>query len=180
MKRANVLRLAAILAVVVLASMTTGCLKASVSLEVLLDPTEYTVGENLKGTMTVIATGVGKAGIYTDLTVEFLDGDGAAMAGATLNVTNLQIPITPWSNESQTFELIEYEGLVIPVEAVDAAKAKFILTGGGFAVTPIFDEVDITVTARISRRKFGFCSGVPGSLHYSGPYLISPRMCRYV
>ena len=33
MKRSNVLRLAAILAVVVLASMTTGCLKASVSLK---------------------------------------------------------------------------------------------------------------------------------------------------
>lgn len=145
MKRANVLRLAAILAVVVLASMTTGCLKASVSLEVVLDPAEYTVGDSLAGTMTVIATGVGKAGVYTDLTVEFLDGDGATMDGATLEVANLQIAIVPWSNESQSFELIDYEELVVPGEAVGAATAKFTLTGGGFSVTPIFDVVDITV-----------------------------------
>ena len=94
--------------------------------------------------MTVIATGVGKAGVYTDLTVEFLDGDGATMDGATLR-WRTQIAIVPWSNESQSFELIDYEELVVPGEAVGAATAKFTLTGGGFSVTPIFDVVDITV-----------------------------------
>jgi len=139
----------AILAVVVLASMTTGCLKATISLDVVLNPTEYTVGDCLEGTMTVIATGIGKAGVYTTLTVEFLDDLGEAQEGATLTVKDLQIWVTPVGNEQQPFELVGYE-LAVPAEALGAAKVRFTLTGGGLAVIPIFDTVDITVASPVS------------------------------
>lgn len=144
MKRANVLRLIAVVAVVVLASMTTGCLKASMSLEVTPDPMVYSAGDQMTGKMTVIATGLLKAGVYDTLTVEFLDDASPANVKATLKVQDLKIAITPWNNASQEFDLSKYEALVVPAGAVDAAHARFILSDGGL-ITPISDTVAVTV-----------------------------------
>lgn len=148
MKRANVLRLVAILAVVVLASMTTGCLKASISLEVE-PPTGAgrvlgEVGKGMDGKMTVIATGVGKAGMYSKLTVEFFDGATPATSLGTATV-DVQVFITPWDNQPQAFSLADYTDLVVPVGADAAVEAKFTLEGGGLALTPIFDTVDVEI-----------------------------------
>ena len=145
MKRANVLRLAAVLAVVVLASMTAGCLKASISLEVELNPEVYLVGDDLAGTMTVVATGVAKGGVYHTLTVDFLDTGNPVNTKATLQVTGLEIIITPWENKSEPFDLADFE-LAVPEDAVNAANARFTLSGDGFGITPISATVVISVS----------------------------------
>lgn len=144
MKRANILRLIAVVAVVVLASMTTGCLKASMSLKVTPDTMVYSARDQMTGKMTVIATGLLKAGVYNTLTVEFLDDASPANVKATLKVQDLKIAITPWNNASREFDLSEYKALVVPAGAVNAARARFTLSDGGL-ITPISCTVAVTV-----------------------------------
>jgi len=136
MKRANVLRLVAILAVVVLASMTAGCLKASISLEVVLDPEEYTVGENLKGEATVVATGLAKGGVYHTLTVDFLDTGSPVNVLDTVKKEDLNVVIKPWDNNPISITLDDLE-LTVPEDAGGAADARFTLTGDGLGLVPI-------------------------------------------
>ena len=140
MKRANVLRLVAILAVVVLASMTTGCQKASVSLDVVLDEQNYVEGDDLTGTATVVATGLAKAGTYDTLTVEFLDTGSPPNVKGTVKATGVGVIIMPWDNEPKDI-ILGNLGLTVPENTAGAANARFTLTGDGLGLTPISDTV---------------------------------------
>lgn len=73
MKRANILRAIAVVAVLTFAMLTTGCLKAEVT--VTFSEDELTVSENtpIRGTFRFVLTGYLAVGMYSELKVEWLD-----------------------------------------------------------------------------------------------------------
>ncbi|HON41774.1 MAG TPA: hypothetical protein PLM74_01420 [Bacillota bacterium] len=148
MKRANILRLVAILAVVVLASMTTGCLKATITGKIQPDPLELTSEAAIQGTLTLTMTGWLAGGMYEKLDVEFFK-DGTDDPIAELTNLPINLLITPL-NKVASVKLQDIEGLAAPVDlwesdVLEATDAVFtVKPGAGYGLSPIVIEVEVT------------------------------------
>ncbi len=151
MKKANVLRLVAVLAVVVLASMTTGCLKATITGKIEPDPLELTSEAAIQGTLTLTMTGWLAGGAYEKLDVKFLK-DGTADPIAELANLPINLLITPF-NKVVSVKLQNVEGLAAPAElwvsdVFEATDAVFtVKPGAGYGLTPIVIEVEVVEPA---------------------------------
>lgn len=106
MKRANILRAIAVVAVLALAMLTTGCLKAGVT--VTFSEDELTVSKNtpITGTFRFVLTGYLGLGMYNELKIEWLDenGDVIPMGEGEQD----QFEIAAWLapiGDTRTFEL---------------------------------------------------------------------------
>jgi len=148
MKRANILRLIAVVAVVVLASMTTGCLKAAITgkiepAKLALAPEDVT----FDGTLTLTMTGLLGAANYDALDVEFFQGD-AAVEGLDIKNVKINLKVSPLG-KVDSVKLKDIEGLAVPealwVDGELAAnKAKFtVKPGAGFGLDPVVIEVEL-------------------------------------
>jgi len=148
MKRANVLRMVAILAVVVLASMTTGCLKATITGKIKPDPLKLTEGAAIPGTLTLTMTGWLAGGVYEKLDVEFLK-DGTADPIAQLDDLTLEDVFISPLQKVKDVPLQDIDGLVAPeslwVDGVlQATDAVFTVKPGiGYGLNPIVIEVEL-------------------------------------
>ncbi len=147
MKRSNALRLVAILAVVVLASMTTGCLKATITGMIEPDPLKLTEGAAIQGTLTLTMTGWLAGGVYEKLDVKFFK-DGNADPIAQLTDLPIDLLITPL-DKVVPVELQDVPDLVAPPElwvadVFEATDAVFtVKPGTGYGLNPIVIEVGL-------------------------------------
>jgi hypothetical protein len=149
MKRAHVLRGIAIAAVLVMASMTAGCLKTEIAMSI--SPGELVCVRDAKfdGTITVEMKGFLAGGKYDTLTVKFFEG-GNDEPLATMRVDDLMIVVSPLGKIVKQ-ELAELDGLVAPAVLWDdegvfrGAKAQFTLTSTGLGVqlNPLVCEVGL-------------------------------------
>jgi len=143
MKRANVLRLVAILAVVVLASMTTGCLKATIVGKIEPQPLALSKGEALPGTLTLTMTGWLAGGAFETMDVEFFDAQSVSLKKLTdLDIDGdlVLLPVV----KTASVELSAVSGLVAPDELWDGddfvgATATFTVkpSGTNYKLTPV-------------------------------------------
>lgn len=148
MKKANILRAAAVIAVVVLASMTTGCLKASIKGKI--EPAPLTLATDVttfKGTLTLTMTGLLGGGTYETLQVRFFKGD-EPVANTDINSVKINLTISPF-NKVASVALDEIEGLIVPEALWNqgellADKAEFTVTAGiGFGLDPVVIQVGL-------------------------------------
>ncbi|HAI85473.1 MAG TPA: hypothetical protein DCL63_00605 [Firmicutes bacterium] len=149
MKRANILRLIAVVAVVVLASMTTGCLKAAITGKI--EPAKLTLAPEdvtFDGTLTLTMTGLLGAANYDALDVEFFQGD-AAVEGLDIKNVKINLKVSPLG-KVDSVKLKDIEGLAVPEALWDAEqkltanKAKFtVKPGAGFGLDPVVIEVEL-------------------------------------
>ena len=112
MKRANVLRLVAILAVVVLASMTTGCLKATITGKIETPPLALSKGEALPGTLTLTMTGYLAGGTFDKLDVEFFNEDGDSLV--EIVDQDINVALAPVLKKTDSVLLSSIQTLVAP------------------------------------------------------------------
>lgn len=148
MKRANVFRLVAILAVVVLASMTAGCLKATIVGKIEPDPLRLTEGAAIPGTLTLTMTGWLAGGTYEKLDVEFFK-DGVEDPIEVLADLSINVLITPLNkvvpvNLEGITGLVAPEGLWDDLGVLQATHAVFTVKPNvGLGLSPIVIEVEV-------------------------------------
>jgi len=135
MKRANVLRLVAILAVVVLASMTTGCLKATITGKIEPKKLELTEGESITGTLTVTMTGYLAGGTFDKMDVEFFDEEGASLHKFEDLAIAEELTLIPLVQTTDSVDLSGIDGLVAPDELWDGSD-EFLGSTATFTVKP--------------------------------------------
>jgi hypothetical protein len=149
MKRSNVLRLAAILAVVVLASMTTGCLKATIIGRIEPDPLELTEGAAIPGTLTLTMTGWLAGGVYEKLDVKFFKDGTADPIAEYVDLPLDDVFISPLQKVKDV-SLQDVEGLVAPESLWDEGVLRVtdavftVKPGVGYGLNPIVIEVGLT------------------------------------
>ena len=149
MKRANVLRLVAILAVVVLASMTTGCLKATITGKIETPPLALSKGEALPGTLTLTMTGYLAGGTFDKLDVEFFNENGDSLV--EIVDQDINMALAPVLKKTDSVLLSSIQTLVAPDELWEGEvfvgyTAKFTVKPSALSynLTPvIIDEVRI-------------------------------------
>lgn len=151
MKRANALRLVAILAVLVLASMTAGCLKASITGKITPNPLILSKDAPIEGELTLTMTGWLAGGVYDKLDVEFFDGE------STVPIAKIKDLDLPKNLISVASSVVSYNfekditDLVAPADLWDelsgvlkATYAVFTVKPGmGYGLSPIVIEVDV-------------------------------------
>ena len=142
MKRADVLRLMAILAVVVLASMTTGCLKATITGKIETPPLALSKGEALPGTLTLTMTGYLAGGTFDKLDVEFFNEDGDSLV--EIVDQDINVALAPVLKKTDSVLLSSIQTLVAPDELWDGddfvgATATFTVkpSGTNYKLTPV-------------------------------------------
>ncbi len=137
MKRANVLRLVAILAVVVLASMTTGCLKATITGKIEPKKLELTKAESITGTLTVTMTGYLAGGTFDKMDVEFFDEEGASLHKFEDLAIAEELTLIPLAQTTDSVDLSGIDGLVAP-DALwnESGPADFLGSTATFTVKP--------------------------------------------
>ncbi|MDD3598695.1 MAG: hypothetical protein WCZ48_01915 [Bacillota bacterium] len=139
MTRARVLRGIAIVAVLLMASMTTGCFKTEITISISPDELVCAEAEPFDGTITVEMVGWLAGGVYDTLTVEFFGAEDQELLDEAIVIEDLWISVSP-VNKVATAELLDLEGLVAPAELWDEAlgfvgkEAKFTLTSTGMNV----------------------------------------------
>ncbi|HNU95094.1 MAG TPA: hypothetical protein PKM31_09750 [Bacillota bacterium] len=151
MKRANVLRLAAILAVVVLASMTAGCLKATITGKIEPQSLVLTKGEAIPGTLTLTMTGYLAGGQFDKLDIEFFDADGASLV--KIVDKDVDLTLAPVLKTTDSVVLSSIATLVAPDELWHGVSGDFLGSTATFTVKPstlsynlapvVIDEVEI-------------------------------------
>lgn len=134
MKKANALRLLGIVAVVVLASMTTGCLKATIAGKIepdplVLAPTDTT----FPGKLTLTMTGWLAGGTFETVDVQFYNGT-TAVQGLDITGAKVKLLLSP-VGKTASVDLKDIENLTVPnglfVDgALVANKAKFVVKPG--------------------------------------------------
>lgn len=134
MKRANALRLVAMLAVVVLASMTTGCLKATITGKIEPKTLELTRGEAINGTLTLTMTGYLAGGTFDKLDVEFFDAEGASLA--KIEDRTIDLGLFPVVKTTDSVDLDSIDGLVAPDTLWDEVSGDFLGYTATFTVKP--------------------------------------------
>lgn len=148
MKRANVFRLVAILAVVVLASMTAGCLKATIVGKIEPDPLRLTEGAAIPGTLTLTMTGWLAGGAYEKLDVKFFK-DGTADPIAQHDDLPLDDVFISPLQKVKAVNLQDVDGLVAPASlwvggVLQATDAVFTVKPGvSYGLNPIVIEVGL-------------------------------------
>ncbi len=176
MKRANVLRLVAILAVVVLASMTTGCLKATITGKIEPKKLELTKAESITGTLTVTMTGYLAGGTFDKMDVEFFDEEGASLHKFEDLAIAEELTLIPLAQTTDSVDLSGIDGLVAPDELWDGSD-EFLGSTATFTVKPSATSFKLNAVeisgVEIVESVPGFATGVPGSLHSRAPYLIA-------
>lgn len=140
MKRANILRLVAILAVVVLASMTTGCLKATITGKIEPQPLALSKGDALPGALTLTMTGWLAGGVFDNLDVEFFDAQSVSLKKLT-NLTIDGLILAP-VQKTASIELSAIDGLVAPDELWDGDN--FVGATATFTVKPNATNYNLT------------------------------------
>lgn len=139
MKRARVLRGIAVVAVLVMASMTAGCSRTEITMSISPDELVCVEGEAFDGTITVEMVGWLAGGIYDTLTVEFLGAEGEALLDEAVVIEDLWVSVSPFNKVAKE-ELENVEGLAAPAELWDemlgfvGKEAKFTLTSTGMNV----------------------------------------------
>lgn len=153
MKRSSIVRGLLIIVVLALASMTTGCLKASVDVAYEYDDIVVQEGVPLEGEFTFTLTGVLAAGMYNSMLVSWLDAAGTAIQPAAGEDTqfDISIPIAPVGSFRQgTLDLAEVNdgaGVMPSVncfgDAGPVAKVKFTFVFTGLGVKPSTIEIPV-------------------------------------
>jgi hypothetical protein len=136
-RRTRVLRGIAIVAVLIMASMTTGCFKTEIEMSISPEELVCVEGETFDGEITVEMVGWLAGGVYDTLTVEFFGDDDEPLLDEAVVIEDLWIAVSPF-NKLATQELADLESLVAPAELWDellgtfaGKEAKFTLTSSG-------------------------------------------------
>ena len=151
MKRANILRAIAVVAVLALAMLTTGCLKAGVT--VTFSEDELTVSENtpITGTFSFVLTGYLGLGMYNELKVEWLDENDDVIPMGEQDQFEIAALLAP-IGDTRTFELdleeLPYE-IKPPADAwepdgPEIKQAVFTFKATGFGLPTKVVEVTVS------------------------------------
>ncbi|OPZ64213.1 MAG: hypothetical protein BWY85_01272 [Firmicutes bacterium ADurb.Bin506] len=150
MKRSNIVRGLLIIAVLVLASMTTGCLRASVSVEYESDYIVVQSGVPLEGEFTFTLTGYLGVGKYTSMLVEWLDTDGYVITLEPGEEDQFDIDVTLLPVGNYKVGVLDLatvgDGVIPSVNCFD--DGSYIVTDVRFTFTPMgvgLAPVSITV-----------------------------------
>jgi len=132
----------------VLASMTTGCLKATITGRIEPDPLELTEGAAIPGTLTLTMTGWLAGGEYEKLDVKFFK-DGIADPIAQHDDLPLEDMFILPLQKVKAVNLQDIEGLVAPESlwvagVLQATDAVFTAKPGvSYGLNPIVIEVGL-------------------------------------
>lgn len=148
MKKANILRILAIVAVLVMASMTAGCLSSKIEVKYGGTTIDVEQGVALTGKFTFTLTGWLAGGIYDTLQVAWMAGEDpiAPATGESYLFTDFSVPIHPLQKTGE-LDIADLE--ILPTESLEAPGAPeltevwFTFTGTGLGLPELIVKVPV-------------------------------------
>lgn len=151
MKKANILRILAIVAVLVMASMTAGCLSSKIEAKYSGTSIDVEQGVALTGKFTFTLTGWLAGGVYDTLQVTWMAGEEpiAPATGENYVFTDFSVPIHPLQKTGE----LDIGGLnILPTASLAAPEAPgltevwFTFTGTGLGLPELLVKVPVNPT----------------------------------